>query len=66
MQSCPTMVPEMRFQPVSLSLPDIKPSFGDARLAQAAYIGLLFSIAFTSSFVIGYKWVGPLLEGFMK
>jgi hypothetical protein len=63
MEACTTDVPVMVEVP-SVAILDVQPadSAGYTGIVRAGAVALIFSLAFSSSFVIGYFWLGPWVD----
>ena len=63
MEACTTDVPVMVEVP-SVAIVESKPAenTGTTGMVRAGAVALIFSLAFSSSFVIGYFWLGPWID----
>lgn len=61
MEACTTTAPEMTETPaIGTAAPAAR--FADSALMRAAVVGLAFSLAFSSSFVLGFYLLGPWID----
>jgi hypothetical protein len=61
MEATATVAQEVAVEIAPLALPAATPIV-ERPFVRATFLGLVFSMAFCSSFVIGFYWVGPAIE----
>lgn len=63
MEACTTDVPVLVEVP-SVAIAEDRPAeaSGFTGMVRAGAVALIFSLAFSSSFVIGYFWLGPWID----